>query len=156
MRPCMKMSDGTCFLSMWREKTEAERLAGRRIRRRRRIWAALVAFTVLLYLVATSPAWHGRRVWGLVLPIPRLVPDVLRTLAMVGLLVGLGYRAYRWRAYCNRTVVCRKCRRLKINDGQSQCQCGGEFLDLDEMHWVDDAGQPGNRPPRQDGTNSKT
>ncbi len=141
---------------MWREKTEAEKLAQKRIRRRRQILAALAAWTVLLYVVATSPAWHGRSLWGLVLPIPRLVPDALRKVALVGLVLAVGYWVYRGRAKRNRTVVCQKCHGLKINDGQTQCQCGGKFLGLDEMNWVDQAGPPENQSPGQGGTNSKS
>jgi len=141
---------------MWREKTEAEKRAGKRIRRRRQIPAALAALTALLYVVATSPAWNGRRLWGLVLPIPRLVPDALRKVAALGLVLGFAYWVYRRCAHRDRTVACQKCHRLKIDDGQTQCQCGGRFLGLDEMNWVDDAGQPENKPPRQDGKNRKT
>jgi len=60
---------------MWREKTDAEKRAWKRIRRRRKILAAVLVWAVLLHVVATSPAWNGRKLWGLVLPIPRLVPD---------------------------------------------------------------------------------
>jgi hypothetical protein len=140
---------------MWREKTEAEKLAGKRSRLRRQILAALAAVAALLYVIATSPAWHGRKIWGLVLPVPRLVPDAIRNLALAGLLLGLGCWVYRWRANRSRTVVCRNCGRLKINDGQSLCQCGGEYLGLEEMDWVDGSVPPENQPDGQDQTNPK-
>jgi len=140
---------------MWREKTDAEKRAWKRIRRRRKILAAVLVWAVLLHVVATSPAWNGRKLWGLVLPIPRLVPDALRKVAVAGLVLGAGYWVYRRRENRDRTVVCPKCHRLKINDGQTQCQCGGKFLDLDEMTWVESGGHPENQPPRQDGTDPK-
>jgi hypothetical protein len=141
---------------MWREKTDPEKLADKRIRRRRQIWTAFAAGTVLLYVVATSPAWNGRHLWGLVLPVPRLVPDPFRKVAVAGLLLGLVYWVYGWRARRNSTVVCQKCSRLKIHDGQNQCQCGGKFLGLDEMNWVENTGHPENQPGRQDGTDPDT
>jgi hypothetical protein len=141
---------------MWRERTDAEKRAWKKIRRRRKILAAVLVWAVLLYVVATSPAWHGRNLWGLVLPIPRLVPDAFRKVAVAGLVLGAGYWVYRRRENRDRTVVCPKCHRLKINDGQTQCQCGGKFLDLDEMTWVESGGHREDQPPRQDGTNPKT
>jgi hypothetical protein len=141
---------------MWREKTDAEKLAGKRTRRRFRILAGLAAGTVLLYVVFTSPFWKGRSLWGLVLPMPRLVPDALRKVAMVGLALGLAYWVHRWRANRDRTVVCPKCHRIRINDGQTHCQCGGKFLGLEDMQWVEGGDLPEDQPGWREPTDTKS
>lgn len=34
--------------------------------------------------------------------------------------------------------MCLKCEKLKKNDKIYSCDCGGEFVPLDELEWVDD------------------
>jgi hypothetical protein len=60
------------------QKTDAEKLAGKRIGRLCKILLAVMAWTVLPYMAATAPDWNGRSLWGVVLPIPRLVPNAPR------------------------------------------------------------------------------
>ncbi len=33
--------------------------------------------------------------------------------------------------------ICDKCNALKIDDGKYNCICGGEFLHIDKMKWID-------------------
>jgi hypothetical protein len=35
-------------------------------------------------------------------------------------------------------VVCPKCGKFKSADGSITCECGGEFVNADEMKWRDD------------------
>ena len=139
------------FMRMWRPKTAGEKLADKRSRRLRRISLAVAVCAVLLYAVAVSPLWHGRSLGGLVLPIPRLVPDAVLNIVLVGLALAVGCWASCSRAnQRNATMVCQKCHRIKTDDGQTQCDCGGKFLGLDEMKWVEGAVHPEDQPPRPD------
>lgn len=35
-------------------------------------------------------------------------------------------------------MICLKCEKIKIDNKKYQCDCGGEFVPLDELEWVDD------------------
>jgi len=156
MRMSIEISSSDHFMHMWRAKTAQEKLTEKRIRHLRRISQAVAVWAVLLYAVAVSPLWHGRSLGGLVLPIPRLVPDTVLNLALVGLALGVGCWAFRSRAnHRNTTMICQKCHRIKTNDGQTQCDCGGKFLGLDEMKWVEGAVHSEHQPPRTEGPDSK-
>jgi hypothetical protein len=141
---------------MWRPKTADEKLAEKRIRRLRQISMAVTVWAVLLYAAAASPLWHGQRLGGLVLPIPRLVPDAFLNTALVALALAVGYRAFRSRANKrNAVLICQKCSRIRTNDGQTQCDCGGKFLGLREMKWVQGAAHPQNPPALPEGPDPK-
>ncbi len=34
-------------------------------------------------------------------------------------------------------LICNKCFTVKSNDGEKHCECGGKFIDLRKMQWVD-------------------
>ena len=36
------------------------------------------------------------------------------------------------------THICTKCNAKKLDDGKYHCQCGGEFIHIDKMRWVED------------------
>lgn len=100
------------------------------------------------YLVAISPAWHGQRLGGLVLPIHQVIPPTLANLA-AGV---LALAAWHWlthpRAFQHTSLICQKCNRLFVNAGQTQCVCGGTFSCLYQMKWVAGRVSPENRPPQ--------
>ena len=35
------------------------------------------------------------------------------------------------------TFICEKCNKLKSYDGNLQCECGGKYINIDEMKWVE-------------------
>jgi len=41
-------------------------------------------------------------------------------------------------------MICLKCEKLKDDDKNYQCDCGGEFVPLDELDWVEDKGSSTN------------
>ena len=124
---------------MWRLRTEDEKHADEKNRWLRHIGLTVLVWAVLLCVVAAFQVWHGRSMGGLVLLAPRLVPGVWLNAALVAVALGVVCRASRSRAnQRNATVICQRCNRIKTNDGQTQCRCGGTFVALPKMKWVND------------------
>ena len=141
---------------MWRKKTVAEKLAEKKFRRKANVRMALLTALPALWLAATSPAWHGLAIGGLVLPIPRLVPEAVRTLLLIVLALGcVGWVLGRWLDRFalpeSSALVCRKCRRVKANSAGADCTCGAKLEKLDDLVWVDLPGSPGGEPHPTDG-----
>ena len=44
-----------------------------------------------------------------------------------------------WRAHrkSKNTMVCDRCNLVKSADGQLTCECGGQYVTLPEMKWID-------------------
>ena len=38
----------------------------------------------------------------------------------------------------NTTQICTKCNKIKNDDGALKCNCGGEFVSIDEMKWIEE------------------
>lgn len=117
---------------------------------------ALVTVLPAFYLATTSPAWHGLAIGGLVLPIPRLVPEAVRTLLLIVLALGcVGWLLGRWLDRFalpeSSALVCRKCRRVKVNNGVANCTCGAKLEKLEDLIWVNLAASPGDEPHPTDG-----
>jgi hypothetical protein len=36
------------------------------------------------------------------------------------------------------TYICDKCNKKKTDDGKYKCECGGEYIHINQMKWVDD------------------
>jgi hypothetical protein len=66
------------------------------------------------------------------------------TLLFCSIMAGL---VYLWQYY-NRenifdkeespTVICDKCNISKTQDGNNNCKCGGEYISIKEMKWIED------------------
>jgi len=42
------------------------------------------------------------------------------------------------------TLVCTECEKVKVDDGITSCSCGGHFVDIKTMKWMED--EPPSRP----------
>ena len=59
-------------------------------------------------------------------------------ISMFGLIVGIfGYLGMR-KIRLITTLICPKCKRIKGYDKVRDCSCGGHFVFLDEMNWIED------------------
>jgi hypothetical protein len=110
---------------------------------------AVVLWAVLLCLAALSAVLAGRPPGEWLLPVPGFLGAAGLNLAVVALAFG----TIRWlrRSHADNpgAWVCQECNRVKIRDDQTVCKCGGSFLALDEMKWVEGpslANNPPNRP----------
>ncbi len=36
------------------------------------------------------------------------------------------------------TLVCHECGKVKVDDGFTSCSCGGHYVDIKTMKWVED------------------
>jgi hypothetical protein len=55
------------------------------------------------------------------------------------LLPAAWYASRRASRMGKRTMVCDRCNVLKTSDDQPNCGCGGQYLPLEKMKWVDDS-----------------
>jgi len=121
---------------MWRRKTSDEKLIEKEKGIRRDVSAAVLSWTVLLYVLATSPALHGQSLLGVVLPLPQMVPEAIKTLAVIVVLLFFCGLA-RTHSKTASVLICQKCNRVKLDDGQINCACGGACFGLNEMKWME-------------------
>ena len=43
--------------------------------------------------------------------------------------------------------MCDKCNKTKTDDGNYNCNCGGKFINLEKMKWIEEDGLGINSPP---------
>jgi hypothetical protein len=88
---------------------------------------------------ATPVYWPGT--WA---DLVELLPRATVGGTIAGALAAVGL--YIWQLVYGRdvlkgnvkTVICNACYRVKRENGESKCQCGGMFEDFDKWTWVDD------------------
>ena len=123
---------------MWIEKTRNELNASERKARLLRGLLALIAWTGLAYLAATSSVWRSLSGGSVSLPIKSVIPGPVLPWIIAVVLIGALYWLRRTRPTANfKTQVCPLCNRIKTNDGVSHCDCGGVFRGIHEMKWVE-------------------
>jgi hypothetical protein len=127
---------------MWVKKTDREILDDRR-KERKRVTILTIIFWVLSSLIlvvrpnryalmnGASPGWE--LVWSQITSPRRIVASVF----ISGVLL---LTLFWWPRFSGKrrptSVICPKCEKVKSPDDQWQCQCGGRFVNLDEMKWV--------------------
>ena len=122
---------------MWVKKTKSEFLNDKCKQRRRDLKAAIaywIGFALLLGILPPRKI-GGEFLW-------KLSPLVAtRRLLVCFVIVGIGIYLWFWRPRVRRTkpasLICPKCEAVKAPEGQIHCACGGEFVDLSEMKWVE-------------------
>ncbi len=57
-------------------------------------------------------------------------------IALISIVLSIIISIYK--IYKPTTVLCNKCNKVKENDGTTQCECGGEYIDMNMMKWVSD------------------
>jgi hypothetical protein len=126
---------------MWIERTQAEKMEGRVEQRRKNVriavayWIIFTVFPPLVrnrYLGGMTKRPHIWEMSGF---------QVLKIYAITMIVSGLGVYFLFWRPKMQndrpQTLLCPKCGTAKIPDDKFHCQCGGRFVDLRDMKWVD-------------------
>jgi ribosomal protein L37E len=118
---------------MWTKRTPAEIVEVRRDRRRHRVKGAI--FFGVLVTLGTTLAFGGMeaaRRGRFLVPFDELLRRLSMTL-ILGIVAGL--LEFRFRRK-KPTVVCPKCGKADYAGDTSQCSCGGQLEDIEEMKWV--------------------
>lgn len=119
---------------MWVRKTQKELDVTRRIQKRKRFTAWIPFWLLLSLMFAALRGPHDRS------GSPGFVSfdEFLRRLPTTALFLAAGIfigTIFGWLPN-RKTVVCPHCSAAKTADGNPVCQCGGEFVDIDEMKWL--------------------
>jgi hypothetical protein len=133
---------------MWVAKSEEEILAGKQSGRWSVLWAAVGLWAVVLSFAAVSAVLAGRPAGEWILPVHGFLGPVVLDIMAFALALGTVRWLRRSRANKSDTWICQKCNRVKNCDGQATCDCGGSFLALDDMKWVQNP-PPATTPPSQ-------
>ncbi len=66
--------------------------------------------------------------------------DSIPCALLIGLIVGLIAYGFLFRENPppQSTLMCSKCETTKFEDGDYECPCGGHFVDINTMKWVED------------------
>jgi hypothetical protein len=118
---------------MWIERTQEEIPTGKSRDTSRRREGAIVfgigMFLVLIFFLGDAdPRWPGFRPWGEMI-------QIMPTTVFFSVWLGCFYFLTERR----RTVICPLCENAKYDDGVADCPCGGRFVDLVSMKWVDES-----------------
>jgi len=116
---------------MWVKRSDKEVLRAKARAKCRRIFgAAALAIAISLYA-----AWYRGKNWYQHHASPYVplneIPHRLLWSAPFGLVIGLLF--YRRLLTSARSVVCPKCGKIKNEDEQWNCSCGGHFEDVETM-----------------------
>jgi hypothetical protein len=130
---------------MWVKKSELELLddeARRRSREKRTALAVWAFFTIFPSVVAPRYGVHaspGHYLWQM--PVRRAIAVTTFSLLVAALVSGIGVYFWYWLPRRNgrlpKVLVCPKCENVKRADGNSECTCGGRYVDLDTVKWVE-------------------
>ncbi len=91
---------------------------------------------VLLYVLTLSPAMRGQSLVEVLLPPPQLASETADALVVI-LVLAFWWQLARSRPGNSTTLICENCNLVQLNDGQTNCRCGGDYFGLDEMIWVE-------------------
>jgi hypothetical protein len=110
---------------MWTNKSARQLTSERRARRRASaLWALAMAFLLGIFALSLI---------GLAISTSR---GVMALLAALALGVLFSRRARARRNFTN-VWICDQCNRVKRHDDQTACLCGGRFLSMCHMKWLE-------------------
>ena len=67
--------------------------------------------------------------------LPSMLPEYLVISSIIGILAYLGTKGYKKNS---NTFMCQKCYKVKTDDKNYKCECGGEFIEIHKMKWIED------------------
>lgn len=127
---------------MWVKKTQDE-LARTRKEERRKTRIEAVALWLLFTMVGAAFPGYSEMRGFYILPFSEIV-ERFPVSALIMLPAFLLYWFQRGprggRKALGVPQVCLRCGSLKQSDGVDTCPCGGTFVNMDEVKWVEDAG----------------
>jgi hypothetical protein len=117
---------------MWIKKSPVEIIWGRRLR-------LLFAASLNVFL-GVSLLYILVRLFGFLGVLPRSPVSGYICCAVIAVILPAAFWADgRAGRKSKNTLVCDRCNRVKLADGQLTCQCSGHYRTLDEMKWIDPA-----------------
>ena len=70
--------------------------------------------------------------------LPSMLPQYLVLSSVLGILIYIITRKLKgYKMYPN-TYICQKCYKVKSDDKNYKCECGGEYIEINKMKWVED------------------
>jgi hypothetical protein len=133
---------------MWkyRDEEELKKIRQRKKNAYKEIWrpCILAIFLFFIWVIRIKIGFKNFRV-------PHIDPitwrDFLENELLKAILIGLitfiviyaGQIISKRRIFSGpEAMICLKCKKLKNDDKNYKCDCGGEFIPLDELEWVDE------------------
>jgi hypothetical protein len=129
---------------MWIPKTEEElkELAKEREKGARILGVTGTLFIILIIVIDAK--YFGIKIEKSPIPLTQPIytwSQILKSLPRIsifasifGLLVYFGVRKFRQIS----SLICDKCGKIKRYDKVENCDCGGQFIFLEEMNWIED------------------
>ena len=125
---------------MWCQKS-VEEMQFNKVVKRKRDWRGAIVFWVLAsaFVTATRPPKRFGAIWyGMHFPGQGSVPGwIVGPLVVAGIATVWLLSRYRNERRVI-TLVCPKCQSVKASDNHLECKCGGKFVDLRSVKWVND------------------
>lgn len=124
---------------MWVKKPETESIRDRNKKLIVHLVVAVVVWIVLSSIAAIIPGWGetGIHVNSLDDFIHRLPTKLICLSFIIVVLVWPDLRTEKNRRGL-RTVVCPICGQVVTSDENNFCSCGGHYVDIEKMKWIDD------------------
>ena len=70
--------------------------------------------------------------------LPSLLPGYLAVSLMSAIFLWVILKKFGKNTRFSRTYLCQKCYRVKAADKNYKCECGGEYIEIDMMKWIED------------------
>jgi amino acid permease len=127
---------------MWIPKTEEEiKEFAKEKEKKARIFGAFYALFIFIIVIFIAKyvgfkedilAPHGQKyTWTQIF---HNLPKFSIFSLVFGIVIYFSVRKYRQMS----SLICDKCRKIKVYDKVRDCNCGGHFVFLDEMNWIED------------------
>ena len=70
--------------------------------------------------------------------LPSMLPEYLVLSSVLGIFMYLITRKLKGYKMYPDTCICQKCYKVKSDDKNYKCECGGEYIEINKMKWVED------------------
>ena len=70
--------------------------------------------------------------------LPGMLPLYLVLSSILGILIYIFTRKLKVYKMYPDTYICQKCYKVKSDDKNYRCECGGEYIEINKMKWVED------------------
>jgi hypothetical protein len=97
-----------------------------------------ITFMVIILALMCIRLYRGAQ-W--VIDAPEVRTRIIITIACLALLLHMALaEVYRYFGQKNKIeqVICDKCHTVKNEDHNAECPCGGKFIDINRMQWIDE------------------
>lgn len=70
--------------------------------------------------------------------LPGMIPQYLALASILGVVAYFSMKQLRGAKLGVSTFICEKCFRVKADDKDYKCECGGEYIEIDKMKWIEE------------------